>query len=62
MEDSDKIVRFNMVDRKKIELNDIWRINNKNRARLQPRFKNHGYSHCPTLSEVKYKGKDVKQD
>ena len=24
-------------------------------ARLKPRFKNHGYSHCPTSSNAKYK-------
>ena len=31
-------------------------------ARLKPCFENHGYSHCPTPSNAKYKEKDVRGD
>ena len=35
---------------------------NKNCTRLKPRFKNHRYSNCPTPSNAKFKGKDMRED
>ena len=31
-------------------------------ARLKPCLKNHGHLQCPTPSNAKYKGKDVRED
>ena len=39
-----------------------FRSETRTAAQLKPRLKNHGYLQCPTPSNAKYKGEDVRED